>query len=569
LEGWRLAQLIKMKNPPGLGINTRVSHIFHAEVTRTLTDIFQIARLDKKYFGDPESPNFLPDSPLIERPVLSSQQEKELKWICSLVLANVQSSDNSGTDPLSEIIQSLQAQEALPLQDAPRHKVQFSARNATKPAASSRQQAAAKNEVRSKQERHDAGARNVPAKLAFTDSPTAQPISANSNDEVLWAIRSRMGSRPKTSAAACVDYAGENTDPSSHPSNRTTYTTYSTPATSIGCTTAGGKKSYTQDEPAMPTLDLYGLLSQGDSPSRDSAQVRAWMDEQYEHRHLHSANGFEYPTNSSLREFYPTPRPEEAEQLRKQGKRNSIRTNIQEYFRPGSSSSNAPRRSSITSNIKNYIRPGSSAGSIRSIATNTSTRSRTQEHWSSIKRKFSNASRISQTSYRKGGGDADRDQNLQGETEIDLNRPLPPLPGLDSYKEKKRHIASLMKKVQSPKVESNAAVDSRSSDHLRISDSATQRDSNHSIPLNFNNISTTSPGSTPKSLNAPIFVHESSSSLERLQSRPHAAKAGISVGVSPLSQSTVPKIEEKKEGFAKRWGGKFSRGKKPKLVVAA
>jgi hypothetical protein len=490
-----------------------------------------------------------------------------LKWTCSLVLANVKSSDDSGTDPLSEIIQSLQAQEALPLLDAPRQKVPFSVRNATKPVGSSRQQAASKNDVPPKHERYDTGALNGPAKLAFTDSTTAQPISAHSNDEILCAIRSRMGSRPKTSAAACIDYAGDNTDPSSRPSNRTTYTTYSTPATSIGCTTAGGKKSYTQDEPAMPMLDLYGLLSQGDSPSRDSVQVCAWMDEQFEHRHLHGANGFEYPTNSSLREFYPTPRQEEAEQLRRQGKRNSIRNNIQEYFRPGSSSSNAPRSGSITSNIKNYIRPGSSAGSIRSITTNTSTRSRTQEHWTSIKRKFSNASRMSQTSNRKGGADAERDENLQGETEIDLNRPLPPLPGLDSYKEKKTHIASLMKKVQSPKVDSNAAADSRSSDHPITSDSPTQRDSNHSIPLSFN-MSTASLGSTAKSLNAPIFVHKSSSSLERLQSRPHAAKGGITVGVSPLSQSTVPKTEEKKEGFAKRWGGKFSLGKKAKLVVA-
>ena len=552
-----------MKNASNLAVNTGVSHRFHAELTRTFINITQIARVDKKYLGDPESPNFLPDSPLIDRPVLSRHQENELKFTCGLVLANVKSSDDSGTDPLSAIIQSLQAGEALPVHAAPRHKAQTSARTAPKPAASSRHHVA-RNEVRPSHERDPAGTFKLPSKPAFTDSPIAQPTSGHGNDEAIWAIRSQISSRPKTSAAACIDYAGENTDPSSRPSNRTTYTTYSTPATSIGNTTGGGKKSYTQDEPAMPTLDLYGLLSQGDSPSRDGAQVRAWMDEQFDHRHIRGANGFEYPT-TSLREFYPTPHQEDTEQVSPQLKRNSIRTNIQEYFRPGSSASNAPHRTSIASNIKNYIRPGSSAGSIRSVASNTSTRSRTQEHWSSIKRKLSNASRMSQRSSRKGAEEAGRDGHILREGEVDLNRPLPPLPGLDSYKEKKTHIASLMRKVQKPKPSPNVAANNTSMDHPVLPDGPTQRSSNNTIPTSFNNTSTTSLGSSPSSMNALSFACESSSSLERLQSRSHA---GVVVGVSPLSQSTVPKTESKKEGFAKRWGGKFSRGKKSKPVVA-
>ena len=557
-----------MKNAPRLAINTGVSHIFRVKPMATFTNIAQSGHFDKKYFGDPESPNFLPDSPLINRPVLSRQEENELKFICGLVLANVKSSDDSGTDPLSEIIQSLQAQEALPVQAVPRHKAQVSARTAPKPAANSRHHVA-RPENRPNHERDNAGTFNRPSKPNFTDSPTAQPLTAHSNAEALWAIRSRLSSRPKTSAAACIDYAGENTDPSSRPSNRTTYTTYSTPATSIGNTTGGGKKSYTQDEPAMPTLDLYGLLSQSDSPSRDDAQVRAWMDEQFDHRPLGGSNDFDYPTNS-LRDFYPTHRQEETEQVQPQIKRkNSIRNNIQEYFRPGSSLSNAPHRTSLASNIKEYIRPGSSAGSIRSIATNTSSRSRTQEHWSSIKRKFSSASRVSQRSNRKGAEDAGTDGNVQGEKEIDLNRPLPPLPGLDSYKEKKTHIASLMKKVQAPKKGPKIAVDSRSTNYPKPLDGPTQRYSNYSVPTSFNNMSAASLGSISTSLNAPNSAHQSSTSLERLQSRPHAQKPAVSVGVSPLSQSAVPKAESKKEGFAKRWGGKFSRGKKAKTVVPA
>jgi hypothetical protein len=554
-----------MKNTQGLGINTAVSQPFHFGLSRTFTYSVQIAKIDKKYLGDPESPNFLPDSPLIDRPVLSSRQETELKLICRLLLADVKNSDDNGTDPLSEIIQSLQAREALPLQGAPRHKVQISGRAASKPVASSRNNTAKRNEVRPRNDREDAGAFNILSKPAFTESPTAQPLSAHSNDEALWAIRSKMSSRPKTSAAACIDYTGEHTDPSSRPSNRTTYTTFSTPATSIGFPTSGGKKSFTHDGPAMPMVDLYNLLSQGDSPSRDNAQVRAWMEEQYEHRHLNGPNSHDYSTNS-LREFYSTSRPEEVEQARSGGKRNSIRTNIQEYFRPASSASNLARQSSIAS-IKKYIRPGSSAGSVRSVTTNVSTRSKTQDHWSSIKRKLSNASQISQRNNRKDSKAVDKDQHVQHEGGIDLNRPLPPLPGLDSYRERPTHIASLMKTNPKPKTDPTPA-ENTSAEHFIKPDKPIERPSNHSIPISSKNMSTASLRSTPMSPNAVSMAHKRSSSLERLQSRPHAAKAGISAAVSPLSQSTVPKADSKKEGFAKRWGGKLSRSKKPKAVAA-
>lgn len=516
----------------------------------------QIARVDKKYLGDPESPNFLPDSPLIDRPVLSSKLENELKFVCRLVLTNVQSSDDNDADPLSGIIHSLQGPQDLPAQDAPRQKAPIPARPGPKPATRSRYHLVARTDVRARHEREAAGTIDLPSKPTLTESPTAQPVSAQSNEEALSAIRSLMGSRPKTSAAACIDFTGESTDPSSLPSNRTTYTTYSTPATSTGYATTGRKKSYTQDEPAMPEMDLYGLLSQGDSPAGDSAQVHAWMDQQYEHRRLHGSNGFDYPVRV-VREFHPAPPPEEPEHMRRQGKPNSIRSNIQEYFRPGSAASNVHRRNSFTSNIRNYIRPGSSAGSIQSVASNSSTLSRTQEHWSTIKRKLSNASRMSQRSNRQGTDGAERYQKPSGETEVDLNRPLPPLPGLDSYKEKKPHIASFMKKVPTSKFSSNAAVDNTSPDHP----TTTQRDSSHSMPSNFQNMSTSSIGSTPTRVNAP--------NLERPPSRPHAARSGTSLGVSPLSQSTIPKTESKKEGFAKRWGGKFALGKKPKAVVAA
>jgi hypothetical protein len=125
-----------------------------------------------------------------------------------------------------------------------------------------------------------------------------------------------------------------------------------------------------------------------------------------------------------------------------------------------------------------------------------------------------------------------------------------------------------MKTIQKPRTDP-APSDNASVEHFIKPDKPTERYSNHSIPMSSNNMSTASLGSMPTSLNAASFVHKRSSSPERLQSRPHAAKAGAGVGVSPLSQSTVPKADSKKDGFAKRWGGKFSRSKKPKAVAAA
>jgi hypothetical protein len=99
-----------------------------------------------------------------------------------------------------------------------------------------------------------------------------------------------------------------------------------------------------------------------------------------------------------------------------------------------------------------------------------------------------------------------------------------------------------------------------------IPDGSTRRYLNHSVPPS-SNMSTASIGSTPAGPRAPSSLSKGRSSLDRLQSRPHTARVGIPTSVSPLSQSTIPQTQLKKEGFAKRWGGKFSLGKKQKAVV--
>ncbi|KIW17359.1 hypothetical protein PV08_04551 [Exophiala spinifera] len=62
-----------------------------------------LSLIPKKYRGEADDPHFIPDSPLIERQVLTEQEEAELKRMCSLMLANVQHSDDMSDDPLKYI----------------------------------------------------------------------------------------------------------------------------------------------------------------------------------------------------------------------------------------------------------------------------------------------------------------------------------------------------------------------------------------------------------------------------------------------------------------------------------
>lgn len=495
----------------------------------------------------------MPDSPLIERPILSTQEEDDLKEVCRLVLTNVKSTDDSGTtDPLSDIISSLQAQEALPKQD--NHTVDPLASDVphfaaitVEPYARPKYSGAAGEALRPVSTRND--------------SSLAGGVLGHTKEETLSILQKRMSSRPKTATAVGTDYTAETTNPSSKTSNRTTF---STPATSIFTTGTSGRvsKRCTQlgtgsatDIPAVPRLSLLGPPSGAESPSH----VYAWMDEQSQR---HSQEEAATAPTIALKDFYPT-QPLSQE-------RNSVRDNIKEYFRPGSSNGKGSRRqSTFGANIMNYVRPGSAvsvkthetnlrpssaAGSARSI---TSTRSRTHEKWSSFKKRLSSASRTSPGKDLVSLEYGDRNDYFQQDSQVNLNRPLPALPGLDSYKEKPTHIASLMVNVSPRKADSVMPPPSNKKN-------AKQRHSNISIPAAW-------PGSTISIVNGSEGkTAKSTTSLGSPPMRPYTAKSGNNhnPGFSPLSQSTVPKADAKK-GFAKWWGGKFAVGKKARVVVAS
>lgn len=57
----------------------------------------------RKYLGEPDDLHYIPDSPWIERQFFSAEDEAELKYSCTLVLAHVPHSDDMSDDPLKYI----------------------------------------------------------------------------------------------------------------------------------------------------------------------------------------------------------------------------------------------------------------------------------------------------------------------------------------------------------------------------------------------------------------------------------------------------------------------------------
>ena len=116
--------------------------------------------------------------------------------------------------------------------------------------------------------------------------------------------------------------------------------------------------------------------------------------------------------------------------------KDSIIGGIRDYMQPRSSMDRSSRPQSRQS--RTATRDSSKTPS------RTSSVTRNSKEWmrnaaNSLRRKGSISSMISQ----RGNDDGD-DRGRKKDKTVDLNRQLPPLPGLDSYKEPKKHIAQLL-----------------------------------------------------------------------------------------------------------------------------
>ena len=294
--------------------------------------------------------------------------------------------------------------------------------------------------------------------------PTHTTISGTSGDrklapnDPLHHIRANLDTRPKTSAAACIDYNGPSGGTSSSTSR--TATTYdpvrpSTGITSQAMTPANEKRTSQRTSEPVPQDSL--------TASAADATAKAWMAQELARRRA--------AQDSRMPSIQPT-------------RGNSIRSkqpsSTSDFERPSS------RADSIRSGIKGYIRPRASSDSVRSGQSENYSRPLSRDRDSSKPTHHSWWRGASAGLRRKGSWSSFRSARTDEEDfnnpeasaghnrGLDLNRSLPPLPGLDQYVEKKEarlHISQLMARRNAP---------------LKSPDSSPRRTQNSTIGLSIN-----------------------------------------------------------------------------------
>ena len=272
--------------------------------------------------------------------------------------------------------------------------------------------------------------------------PTHTKLSAGNRskgkeaDDALSHVRAALETRPKTSAAACIDYTGPSVDTSASTSRtNTTYDDRGRPI-STGLTSAALTPGDEKRASYLNQRVSEQILQDGTSASLADATAKAWMVQELARRRAEydkSGNAGRPGSTRSVqtKQYEPAERP---------------------LSRAGSIAG------SVRDGIVGYIRPRASIDSVRSAG--ESGLSQTQSRSSSIK--SGSGSRFSwrpKDLRRKGSWSSFRSAKPEREEETsaadkgpNLNRALPALPGLDQYKEKKppMHVGLLMRAGRKP-----------------------------------------------------------------------------------------------------------------------
>ena len=244
-------------------------------------------------------------------------------------------------------------------------------------------------------------------------------------NDPLAQIRASLDSRPKTSAAACIDY--NNPSPYTSSSTSRTATTYDPARTSTGITS----QALTPAKGSSKRVSEQ-VLQDGAAASLADATAKAWMAQELARRRAAESKCSAVPSRGqSIRNGLSSSDPD-----RPQSRAGSIRSGIQNYIRPRASSDSM--RSTRTDNSsRSASRDGSSTKATHgSWWRGASAGLRRKGSWSSFR-----------SARTDNGEDAAAEAKAGKGGEVNLNRSLPPLPGLDQYVEKKEpklHISQLM-----------------------------------------------------------------------------------------------------------------------------
>lgn len=404
-----------------------------------------------------ESPPYSPSPSESERPILSSRLEAQLRRSCAVIVRNTQPSGHEFDDlpDHNETLKRLneeheKAQKLAAAAKARASKLQtqalFSRRprvdvpeSSSKPAPYVHipQNAAASFEATVTRRKP------VPAckpkeigseRPGRVESGTDQRAQPDLEDQ-LSKLRAAADARPKTSAAACIDYTGPSVDTSSSTSrSTTTYEGYARP-TSTGLSSLAVTPG--DENPSSPHNVRVSeqILQDRPSESLADASAKAWMAQELSRRRAECGNG---------RSARPTIRfatqQKQSEPERHSSRAGNIGSGVADSAREG---------------IKDYIRPRLSTDGLHSTQLNkdssrpsssdtTEDKGGERNWWrgSGLRRKES------WSSFRNSKPTQDDGAGLGQEDSLNLNRALPALPGLDQYKEKRetpKHISQLMR----------------------------------------------------------------------------------------------------------------------------
>ena len=393
----------------------------------TADEIHQLDGLD--------SPPYSPTPSEMERPTLTREVQAELHRACAIIVreTNPEADEDEDLPDHQETLRRYEEYKA--------HKAAEQARAAkTDRHASSRRQ---------DEPRHPApkvapyvpthAARDNMAKLpSFPFEPlepthTKHSVSNRSKGkeaaDPLAHVRATLDTRPKTSAAACTDYSGPSVDTSASTSR--TNTTYdnrgrpvSTGLTSLALTPGDDKRaSYTTKRVSEQ------VLQDGTSASLADATAKAWMVQELARRRAEHDKSGNAGRPGSTRLAQPKPYEAADRPLSRAGSiAGSVRDGIVSYIRP---------RASMDS-----VRSAKDGGLSRTQSRSSSVKSGSKFSWrpKDLRRKGS------WSSFRSAKPELGEEQTAADQGP-NLNRALPALPGLDSYKEKKppTHVAMLMR----------------------------------------------------------------------------------------------------------------------------
>ena len=408
-----------------------------------------------------DSPPYSPTPSCTERPRIPSIILAELKQSCAILVTDT----NPPTDEYDQPAEHQEALRKYKEQQAAKKRAQaraaekaskkeqesFSSRRPRKEAADAQPKPAPYRHI-PKNAASDFENTAIPRRPSqsyrhedFSDLEPLEPFhtktSANGkeqnieSDDPLFQIRAALNSRPKTSAAACIDYTGPSVDTSNSTSrSNTTYDSHgrpvSTGVTSVNLTPGDEKRSSYNIQNQRVSEQI---LHDGASASLADATAKAWMMQELARRRAEYKSG---PARPGSRSSYKP----------------SASASVHED-RPPSRAGSIAR--SVADGVRDYVRPRASMDSVRSTRSDNSNLSRSHSRSSSRHRRDSNGGwraqlrrRGSFSSWRnnKPATEESRSPNLDGIP--NLNRELPALPGLDQYKEKKpkpAHIAQIMR----------------------------------------------------------------------------------------------------------------------------